>query len=124
MAMIRSSIKTLERVYKHYYFIIRARNIKATSPPCLNFIQALDTPNIVLSTVSIETSFLAAALTLLRSSYYALGYAANDLGLIVLWILASFKNPEYIPVVINFAIFLFNDMYGFLCWRKRELSVK
>lgn len=23
MAMIRSSIKTLERVYKHYYFIIR-----------------------------------------------------------------------------------------------------
>ena len=24
MAMIRSSIKTLERVYKHYYFIIRA----------------------------------------------------------------------------------------------------
>lgn len=87
-------------------------------------LQALDTPNIVLSTVSIETSFLAAALTLLRSSYYALGYAANDLVLIVLWILASFKNPEYIPVVINFAIFLFNDMYGFLCWRKRELSVK
>lgn len=80
----------------------------------------LDTPNIVLSTVSIATSFFAAALTMLRSSYYALGYAANDLVLIALWILASAENPVYIPVVINFVIFLFNDMYGFLCWKKRE----
>ena len=47
----------------------------------------------------------------------------KDLVLIVLWILASFESPDYIPVVINFAIFLLNDMYGFLCWRKRELSV-
>lgn len=86
-------------------------------------LQALGTPNIVLSTVSIETSFLAAALTMLRSSYYALGYAANDLVLIVLWILASFERPDYIPVVINFVVFLFNDVYGFLCWRKRELNV-
>ena len=31
MAMIRSSIKTLERVYKHYYFIIRGEEtIEAT----------------------------------------------------------------------------------------------
>ena len=48
----------------------------------------------------------------------------KDLVLIVLWILAFFESPDYIPVVINFAIFLLNDMYGFLCWRKRELSVK
>ena len=45
----------------------------------------LDTPNIVFSTRSIVTSFLAAALTMLRSSYYAVGYAANDVVLIVLW---------------------------------------
>ena len=86
-------------------------------------LRLLDTPNIVLSTVSIATSFLAAALTMLRSSYYALGYAANDFVLIILWILAAFENPVYTPVVINFVIFLFNDMYGFLCWKKRELSV-
>lgn len=86
-------------------------------------LQMLGTPNIILSTVSIATSFLAAALTMLRSSYYALGYAANDMVLIILWILASFESPDYIPVVINFAIFLFNDVYGFLCWRNRELSV-
>ena len=57
---------------------------------------------------------------MLRSSYYALWYAANDIVLIVLWVLASIENPVYIPVVVDFAIFLFNDMYGFVSWKKRE----
>ena len=39
-------------------------------------LKLLDTPNLFFSTVSIITSFLAAALTMLRSSYYAVGYAA------------------------------------------------
>lgn len=78
------------------------------------------TPNIFFSTVSVSTSFLAAALTMLRSSFYALGYVANDLVLIVLWVLASFKNAAYIPVAVNFTIFLINDLYGFYRWRKRE----
>ena len=85
-------------------------------------LRALDTPNIVFSTVSITTSFLAASLTMLRTSYYALGYASNDVVLIVLWALASIENPMYIPVVVNFAIFFLNDMYGFISWRKRELA--
>lgn len=85
---------------------------------------SLNTPNIILSTISITTSFLAAALTMLRSSYYALGYAANDIVLIVLWILASMENPVYIPVVLNFVIFLLNDLYGFMCWKKREVCTE
>lgn len=84
-------------------------------------LKTLDTPNIVFSTISVVTSFLAAALTMLRSSYYALGYAANDIVLIVLWTLASLENPVYLPVVVNFAIFFFNDMYGFLSWKRREI---
>ena len=75
---------------------------------------------IVFSTLSVTTSFLAASLTMLRSSYYALGYAANDLVLIVLWGLAAAKDPVYIPVIINFMIFFMNDMYGFISWKKRE----
>ena len=82
----------------------------------------LNTPNIIFSTISITTSFIAASLTMLRSSYYALGYASNDIVLIILWILASKENPIYIPVVVNFSIFLFNDMYGFVSWKKRELA--
>lgn len=83
-------------------------------------LQALHTPNLVFSTISITTSFLAASLTMLRSSYYALGYASNDVVLIVLWVLASMENPGYVPVVVNFCIFLFNDLYGFISWKKRE----
>lgn len=83
-------------------------------------LKALDTPNIFFSTISITTSFLAASLTMLRSSYYALGYASNDIILIVMWVLASIENPAYIPVVVNFIIFFFNDMYGFVSWKRRE----
>ncbi len=84
----------------------------------------LNTPNLLFSTTSVTTSFLAASLTMLRSSYYALGYALNDIVLIVLWTLASIENPVYIPVVVNFAIFFFNDIYGFISWKKRELVQK
>lgn len=86
-----------------------------------HILAALNTPNLVFSTISVITSFLAAALTMLRSSYYALGYAANDVVLIVLWLLASLANPGYIPVAVNFIIFFFNDMYGFISWKKREV---
>lgn len=82
-------------------------------------LKALDTPNIFFSTLSITTSFFAAALTMLRSPFYALGYAANDIVLIILWISASLNDPQYIPVAVNFAIFFFNDMYGFISWKKR-----
>lgn len=83
-------------------------------------LRALDTPNLVFSTISVTTSFFAAALTMLRSSYYAVGYAANDVVLVVLWMLASLENPAYIPVVVNFAIFFLNDLYGFISWKRRE----
>lgn len=83
-------------------------------------LRLLNTPNILFSTISITTSFLAASLTMLRSSYYALAYAANDIILIILWILASKENPVYISVVVNFVIFFLNDMYGFVSWKNRE----
>lgn len=79
-----------------------------------------ETPNIVFSTLSIWTSFMAASLTILRSSYYALFYSMNDVVLIVLWVLATLENPVYFPVIINFIIFLINDLYGFFSWRRRE----
>ena len=84
-------------------------------------LKLLDTPNLLFSTISITTSFLAAALAMLRSSYYAAGYAVNDVILIVLWVLAALENPAYIPVVVNFCVFFLNDVYGFLSWKRREL---
>lgn len=78
---------------------------------------ALHTTNLFFSTVSVATSFLAVALTFLRSAYYAIGYAANDLVFIVLWIFAMQSDPSYLSVVICFAVFFVNDLYGFFSWR-------
>ena len=61
-------------------------------------------------------------LTYKRSPYYALAYAANDLVLIVLWTLASLENRSYISVVVCFAAFFLNDLYGFANWQKRHFE--
>lgn len=63
------------------------------------------------------------SLTMLRSSYYAMGYAANDIVLIILWVLASMNEPRYISVTIIFVIFFFFDVYGFIGWKKREIAI-
>ena len=85
-----------------FYFILRYFN----------------TANLGLSTFSVLTSFFAASLTFLRSPYYALGYAANDVVLIILWVLASVENPGYIPMVMCFVVFFVNDVYGYISWKR------
>ena len=83
-------------------------------------LKALSTANLFFSTVSITTSFVASYLTFLRSPYYALGYSANDVVLIILWILASVEDISYLPMVACFIMFLFNDLYGFYNWRRMQ----
>lgn len=78
----------------------------------------LGTANIVPSTISVTTSFAAAYLTFRRSPFYALAYAANDLILLVLWTLAALSDISYLSVIICFVMFLINDIYGFINWRK------
>ena len=79
-----------------------------------------DTANIVPSTISVTTSFLAVYLTFRRSPYFALAYAANDIVLIVLWVMASISHIRYISVVVCFVAFLFNDIYGFVSWQRMK----
>ena len=112
------AIQKLHR--KHFILLVLSSTVVTIA--FYFMLRAFNTPNILLSTISITTSFLAASLTMLRSSYYALGYAANDIILIALWILASLEDPVYIPVAVNFTIFFFNDMYGFISWKQRELK--
>ena len=78
------------------------------------------TANLLPSTFSVATSFAAVYLMYLRSRYFTLAYALNDVVLIVLWILASLTDPHYIPVVICFVMFLVNDLYSFLSWTRME----
>ena len=79
-----------------------------------------NTANIIPSTLSVTTSFLAVYLTFRRSPFFALAYAANDVVLIVLWVMASFTDIRYISVIVCFVAFLFNDIYGFISWQKMK----
>ncbi len=81
---------------------------------------AFHTANLIPSTISVTTSFLAVYLTFRRSAFYALGYAANDIVLILLWILAALSDISYLSVVICFIMFLVNDIYGFINWSKMQ----
>ena len=81
-------------------------------------LRAFHTANLLLSTLSVTTSFLASAFLFLRSRYYALAYAANDIVLIGLWVLASIQSLSYLPMVVCFLSFLCNDLYGFINWKR------
>ena len=78
------------------------------------------TANLIPSTVSVTTSFAAVYLTFRRSPYFAAAYACNDIILIILWGMASLENTSYISVLVCFAAFLVNDIYGFVSWKKME----
>lgn len=93
-----------------FYFILRHFN----------------TANLVFSTVSVTTSFVAVYLTFRRSELFSLGYAANDVILIILWSLASLQSREYICMVICFIAFLVNDTYAYFSWlniKKRQMRI-
>ena len=78
------------------------------------------TANMIPSTLSVTTTFIAVYLTFRRSPYFALAYAANDVVLILLWALAARENISYLSVLICFVTFLVNDLYGFVSWKQME----
>lgn len=83
-------------------------------------LKVFGTANLLPSTLSVATSFGAVYLTFRRCPYFALVYAANDLVLILLWALAAMHDVSYLSVIICFAVFLVNDLYGFVSWRRME----
>lgn len=84
-------------------------------------LKAMGNANLLFSTISITTSFLASYLTFLRSPYYAVAYSANDVVLIVLWTMATIEDRSYLPMILCFVMFLINDMYGFFNWRRMRM---
>ena len=78
----------------------------------------LGTENIITSTISLFTSFLALYFQLRRNRFTELFYAANDIVLIVLWTLATIDDISFIPIVTCFLFLLINDLYGFFNWSK------
>ena len=84
-------------------------------------LKVLNTNELIISTISLITSMVAAYLMLRRCSYYALGFILNDIILIVLWSLVVVNSGiGYLPTVISFCVFLINDIYGFIHWKMEE----
>ena len=94
-----------------------------TAVVTLGFYFILDhfnTANMIPSTLSVTTSFIAVYLTFRRSPYFALAYAANDVVLIVMWTLAAVEDISYLSVILCFVMLLVNDLYGFVSWKRME----
>lgn len=84
----------------------------------------LKTENLIISTISVMTSFSASLLSIKRSPYYAIMYIINDLVLITMWSLTLKNNISYLPNVICFFAFLESDIYGLINWKKLEKKQK
>lgn len=132
-------ISWLRHPYKGNHAQVQVNSMKAREVPFILVLTALvsvifyfilrffHTANLIPSTLSVATSFLAVCLTARRSPYFALAYAANDIVLIGLWAFATRSDISYLSVVICFIAFLMNDVYSFINWRrmrKRQQSEK
>lgn len=80
----------------------------------------LGTAQLYFSILSVATSFFAAYLCFRRSPFYALAYSANDVVLIVLWVLASVGDLRNLSMVVCFLMFAVNDLYGFFNWLRMQ----
>ena len=127
-----STIEWIKHPYKEHQ--VKVGKLKAKSICAISLLtaavtasfyfllDALGTSNLAFSTISIATSFVASSLTLLRSPFYALAYALNDIVLIILWVLAALDEPSSTPMIICFLAFFVNDLYGFFNWLKMKKS--
>lgn len=111
-------VKINDIKYKEYLFMFILGIVVS-----LAFYFILDyfnTNYLLLSTVSVFTSFIASYLTVRRSPLYAIAYALNDIVLIILWTTATISQISYLPMVSCFIVFLANDLYGFINWSKTK----
>lgn len=82
-------------------------------------LEALGTDNLIVSTISLVTSLAAAYLMLRRCEYFSVCFVLNDVILIILWSMKlSTDGISVLPSVLCFSLFLINDAYCFISWRK------
>ncbi len=118
----KSEVKINSLSYKEWCLFLFASIIVTLS--FYFILQALKTTNLIISTISVFTSFLASYLTARRSQFYALFYSANDVVLIIMWSMASHENISYFPMVICFVSFFITDLYGFINWNMMHKKQK
>ncbi len=81
-------------------------------------LEYFNTSRLIISTVSVATSFSAACLLVKRSPYYAFAYILNDVVLIIMWSLAAADDIAYLSMAVCFGVYFINDLYGLINWRR------
>lgn len=118
----KSQVK-IDRVSTRGYIVMAISSLIVTAI-FFFILRYFNTAHLLISTISVTTSFIAVYFTFKRSKLYAIAYAMNDVVLIILWSLASLENRSYLSVTACFCAFLANDIYGFVSWRKMEIRQK
>ena len=84
-------------------------------------LKALNTNELIISTISFVTSAMAGYFLIRRSNYYSLAYSFNDIILIILWTISLINyGTSYLPIVINWCCCLVIDIYGFINLQKEQ----
>lgn len=82
-----------------------------------------NTNQLLVSTLSMLASLMANYLIVRRNKYSFLFYIINDLILVILWGIPVLKGDfTLIPILIDPALLLINDSYGWKNWNKNEKS--
>ena len=79
-------------------------------------LKALETSQLIFSTISIVTSVLATYFQSRRSKYGFLAFLVNDAVLCVLWLFATLEDIKNIAMLTAVALYVISDIYGFIRW--------
>lgn len=84
-------------------------------------LKALDTKELLVSTISLVSGTVAVYLSYRRSRYYAVAFLVADIVRVSLWCISIFSGSAmYLPTVLCFVMFIVSDIYGLVHWRKEE----
>lgn len=88
-------------------------------------LKALNTNELIVSTLSVVDNIFAVYLLARRSKYGFVSYIVNDLLLIVLWGIPVIQgNLLLLAMLINPIVNLINDTYGVINWTKMQRKQK
>lgn len=109
-------VVSVNKIHKKEVLLIAVGSIIATFAFYF-LLKALNTNELIVSTLSLIFSLIASYLMLRRNKYYALAFLADDIVSIVMWslVIASI-GISYLPTLICFCVYLINDVYGFIHW--------
>lgn len=118
-------VVSVNKIHKKEVLLIAVGSIIATFAFYF-LLKALNTNELIVSTLSLIFSLIASYLMLRRNKYYALAFLADDIVSIVMWslVIASI-GISYLPTLICFCVYLINDVYGFTHWiieEKKQVS--